>query len=193
MNTSWADLVRTAATGCAAVLTTAADRDWSSPAGEVEWTCRATLDHIAVGQVGYAGMLIAQPADRYVTLFSRLDPRAPIDRCLEALRIGGTLLASTIERTAPDVRAWHPWGRSDPSGFSAMAVLELTVHSYDIAQGLGVDWTPPDEWCPPVVERLFPHAPAGHAPARTLLWCTGRGELPGVPRQTSWRPHVAAR
>ncbi|WP_325049214.1 hypothetical protein [Micromonospora deserti] len=36
-----------------------------------------------------------------------------------------------------------------------------------------------------VVRRLFPDAPPGPAP-RVLLWLTGRGELPGRARRTSW-------
>jgi hypothetical protein len=40
------------------------------------------------------------------------------------------------------------------------------------------DWT--------VLTRLFPAAPPGD-PTQVLLWYTGRGELDGLPCQTSWR------
>jgi hypothetical protein len=36
-----------------------------------------------------------------------------------------------------------------------------------------------------VLTRLFPDAPAGD-PTEVLLWQTGRGELPGRERLTSW-------
>ncbi|MFE8963741.1 hypothetical protein [Streptomyces iakyrus] len=68
-----------------------------------------------------------------------------------------------------------------------MGVLELVVHGRDIAQAVGVDYTPSDALAAPVVERLFPDAPTGHAPADTLLWCTGRAALPGLPRRGAWR------
>ncbi|MFI9815799.1 maleylpyruvate isomerase N-terminal domain-containing protein [Saccharothrix variisporea] len=193
MSTSWADLVLTTAHECADVLAKGADGVWSRPAGDVDWSCRAVLDHVAVGQVGYAGLVVAQPRDRYVTLFTGLDAGAPIERCLESLRVGGTLLSWAIEKAPADLRAWHPWGTTDVTGIAAMAVMELAVHTYDIAHGLGLGWVPPDEWLPDVLARLFPDAPHGHTPADTLLHSTGRTDLPGLPRRRSWRVHAAPR
>lgn len=60
-----------------------------------------------------------------------------------------------------------------------------TVHTYDITQGLKVDWLPPASLCAAVVTRLFPGAPDGD-PAQVLLWCTGRVDLPGRPRPEAW-------
>jgi hypothetical protein len=40
-----ADLM-TAARVCRETLAPALDRDWSGPAGDLEWDCRRTLDHI---------------------------------------------------------------------------------------------------------------------------------------------------
>ncbi|MEU3874250.1 MULTISPECIES: maleylpyruvate isomerase N-terminal domain-containing protein [Streptomyces] len=187
MTISWPDLVTTAATDVTSVLEKAADRNWDGRAGELEWSCRETLSHIALGVVGYAGLLIAQPQDRYITLFSSIDSQAPIPAALEGIRIAGTLLATTVRDAKPEVRAWHPYGHSDGPGFAAMGVLELVVHGRDLALAHGIDWTPSDELCAPVVERLFRDAPTGHAPAQTLLWCTGRIALPGLPRRTNWR------
>ncbi|GAA3777574.1 hypothetical protein GCM10022225_76800 [Plantactinospora mayteni] len=172
---------------CLAVLLSGADQDWSRPAGDLDWTCRQTLDHIALGLVGYAGLLIARPVDRYVTLFASLDPQAPIHACLEGLGIAASLLTTTVRHTPPQVRAWHPWGHSDPAGFAAMGATELAVHTYDLTRALGIAWTPPDALGAAVVARLFPDAPAGHRPSDTLLWCTGRLPLPGLPRRTRWQ------
>ncbi|MEU0294690.1 maleylpyruvate isomerase N-terminal domain-containing protein [Streptomyces microflavus] len=187
MTLSWPDLVRTAADESTAVLEKGADKNWSRRAGDLDWSGRETLSHIALGVVGYAGLLIARPADRYITLFSSIDSHAPAPAALEGIRIAGTLLASTVRDTEPEARAWHPYGHSDAAGFAAMGVLELVVHGRDIARGLDIDWTPPAELCAPVVERLFPDAPTGHDPVDTLLWCTGRAELAGLPRQSGWR------
>ena len=41
--------------------------------------------------------------------------------------------------------------------------------------------------------RLFPGAPETTAPWPTLLWATGRAELPGHPRLTTWRWHGTPR
>ncbi|WP_282697081.1 maleylpyruvate isomerase N-terminal domain-containing protein [Streptomyces sp. CC208A] len=187
MITSWPELVTAAAAETTAVLEKGADQSWQLKAGDLDWTCRATLDHIALGVVGYAGLLIAQPTDRYITLFASIDPSAPIRNALEGLRISGSILASAVREASPDVRAWHPYGHSDGPGFAAMGVLELTVHTRDIAQGLGFDWAPSDEMAAPVVERLFPDAPTGFGASDTLLWCTGRTELPGLPRRRNWK------
>ncbi|MFG3497339.1 maleylpyruvate isomerase N-terminal domain-containing protein [Streptomyces sp. NPDC047928] len=187
MTLSWPELVKAAAADSTAVLEKGADQDWSRKAGDLDWSVRETLSHIALGVVGYAGLLIARPTDRYITLFSSIDGHAPAPAALEGIRIAGTLLATTVRDAPPEVRAWHPYGHSDGPGFAAMGVLELVVHGRDIARGLGIDWTPSDELCAPVVERLFPDAPTGHGPAETLLWCTGRVALPGLPRRTGWR------
>ncbi|MFD5766462.1 maleylpyruvate isomerase N-terminal domain-containing protein [Streptomyces sp. NPDC127049] len=185
--TSWTELLAAATDDCLAALLEGADRDWSLPAHRLDWSCRATLDHLALGLTGYTGLLVARPEDRYITLFASLDPQASVPACLDGLRIAASLLASTVRDTPPDVRAWHPWGHSDGAGFAAMGITELLVHTYDITRALGVSRTPPDHLAAAVLDRLFPEAPHGHGPSDTLLWCTGRTPLPGLPRRTEWR------
>lgn len=193
MGTPWPELVTISAKDTTTVLEKGARLDWHQTAGDVQWSCRAMLDHIALGVVGYAGLLIAQPTDRYITLFASVDAAAPIPAALEALRVSGSILASAVREAAPETRVWHPYGHSDASGFAAMGVLELTVHARDIAMGLGIDWTIGDDLAEPVVERLFPAAPKGFTPSETLLWCTGRIALPGLPRQRAWQWYGAVR
>jgi hypothetical protein len=184
---TWADLVVEAADETTASLGKVAGQDWTRNAAGLDWTCRATLDHLALGVVGYAGLLIARPADRYVTLFASLDPQAAIADCLEGIRIAGRLLASAVREADSDVRAWHPWGGSDAVGFAAMGVVELLVHGVDIGRALGLDWRPPERLCSPALRRLFPEAPDGDDAAELLLWCTGRAELPGHGRRVRWQ------
>lgn len=193
MSGSWPALVTAAAEECTLVLEKAADQDWSAGAAGLEWSCRQTLDHMALGVVGYAGLLIARPADRYITLFASLDRHAPIPACLEGIRIAGSILASAVREASPDVRAWHPWGHSDGSGFAAMGIVELVVHTYDIARAFDLGWEPPDALSRAAVERLFPDRPAGHDAADTLLWCTGRRTLPGLGRRHDWQWSGAVR
>ncbi|MFJ6610239.1 maleylpyruvate isomerase N-terminal domain-containing protein [Streptomyces sp. NPDC091289] len=183
----WPDLIATATDDSLAALAEVTGRDWSRPAHGLDWTCRQTLDHLALGLTGYAGLLIARPTDRYITLFASLDPQAPVRDCLDGLRIAATLAASTVRDTDPDVRAWHPWGTSDATGFAAMAITELTLHTYDITRALGVPRPPPDTAAAAVLARLFPEAPSGRRPSDTLLWCTGRAALPGLPRRVEWQ------
>ncbi|RLU86844.1 hypothetical protein CTZ27_23935 [Streptomyces griseocarneus] len=181
-------LAATADTCLPALLDTAGQaQDWSRPAHGLDWSCREVLDHLALGLTGYTGLLIARPADRYITLFASLDPEAPIPACLEGIRIATSLLAATVRDTPGDVRAWHPWGHADAAGFAAMGSTELMLHTYDITRALGTDWTPPDNLSAAVLARLFPDAPQGHSPVGTLLWCSGRAALPGLPRRTEWQ------
>jgi hypothetical protein len=91
----------------------------------------------------------------------------------------------------PAVRAWH-WGPTDPSGFAALGVNETLMHTYDITEGLGIEWYPPESLCRAVLARLFSDAPAGD-PVQVLLWSTGRADLPGRPRVTSWVSRAAVK
>lgn len=86
----WTDLLAAATDDCLAALLKGADQDWSRPAHALDWTCRQTLDHLALGLMGYTGLLIARPDDRYITLFASLDPQAPIPACLDGLRIAAS-------------------------------------------------------------------------------------------------------
>ncbi|WP_052852372.1 maleylpyruvate isomerase N-terminal domain-containing protein [Streptomyces avicenniae] len=185
--TSWTGLLAATADTCLAALRQQAHQNWSRPAHGLDWSRSQTLDHLAFGLVGYAGLLIARPTDRYVTLLASLDPHAPVPDRLDGLRIAAHLLTTTVRDTPPDARAWHPWGHSDATGFAAMGITELAVHTHDITRTLDPAWSPPDTPAAAAVHRLFPEAPPGHAPADTLLWCTGRAALPGLPRRTAWQ------
>ena len=177
----WPELPIASAAEALPVLEKGVDQDWTRRVDAVR-TARELLDHVVFGVTGYAGLLIARPADRYPSLRTGIDPHASIPLRLEAVDIAASLLSLTVRASGPEVRAYHPWGTSDATGFAAMGALEILVHSYDIARVLGFDWSPPEILAAQVVERLFPDAPAGHAPDETLLWCTGRIALPGVPR-----------
>ena len=92
-------------------------------------------------------------------------------------------------------------GIGDPEGFAAMGVVEVLVHMRDVAAGLGIDWTPPEDLCDRVLYRLFPGRADRTPRWETLLWATGRGELAagrgwarggaGTPRRV--RPEVQPR
>ena len=110
---------------------------------------------------------------------------------LLVVETGGSMLASAV-RTAPaGVRGWHPYGDGDAAGFAAMGVVEVLVHTHDIARGLGLAWTIPSGPCRAVLARLWPGVDPGADPARTLLHHTGRAALDGTPAPSSWRWHGA--
>ncbi|MBT2412470.1 DinB family protein [Streptomyces sp. ISL-12] len=166
------------------VLEPRTGEDWTVPAGPLEWSCQQTAAHIGHDLLAYAGQLAASPADAYLPFDLRVRPTASPAEALQVAAACGGLLGSALATADPSLRAWH-WGPCDPTGFAAMGVAEILLHTNDITRGLGVDWLPPALLCAAVLDRLFPDAPPGE-PVRVLLWCTGRGDLDGLPRRTSW-------
>jgi hypothetical protein len=165
------------------VLSPLADADWFVPAGSLTWSCWETANHVAHDLGAYAGQIAGQartaylPFDVVVALVPARDVLAVIEAC-------GRLLAAAVEYAEPDALGWH-WGLADASGFAAMGVAEILVHTYDITLGLGVDWRPPAALSQFVIDRLLPDAPPGPS-SDVVLWATGRGDLPGHPRITTW-------
>ncbi|MFD8598085.1 hypothetical protein ACFV1L_24070 [Kitasatospora sp. NPDC059646] len=186
-------------------LTGALTADWSVPAGELAWDCWETVEHAADALFGYATQLAPArpPLDGYLPYrWQRERPDGPanvlyVDRAagpaglLRTLEAGGGLLAAVVRTAAPQVRAFHSYGVSDPEGFAAMGVVETLVHTHDAASGLGLPWSPPAGLCDRALARLFPEAPAGAGRWPTLLWATGRAALPGHPRRTFEHWHSA--
>jgi hypothetical protein len=182
-------------------LAAAEDSDWDVPAGTLTWTCWETAEHLSDDLFFYAAQISPRepPKDDHVPFaMSRRRPDGPLDSVaadrdsgvpglLRVVDACAGLLSAVARVRPPSVRAHHVFGRSDPAGFAAMGTVETLVHTHDMATGLGLSWTPPRDICERVLARLFPDAPAGLDPWRTLLWCTGRAELPGRARLTTWR------
>ncbi|MFJ9691664.1 maleylpyruvate isomerase N-terminal domain-containing protein [Kitasatospora sp. NPDC101183] len=184
------DAVRTALDASLEVLTPhAGDHDWDRPAGPLEWSCHETAAHIAHDLLAYAGQVAARPRDRYLRFDLTVEPEADPAQVLTVVRAAGQLLATVLDAAPPELRAYHH-GPCDPPGFAAMGVAETLLHTHDITRGLDLAWQPPADLCAFVLDRLFPDAPGGEA-AEVLLWCTGRGELEGRPRRTSWNWRAA--
>jgi hypothetical protein len=181
------DLVGAAVAETRRALLPLADADWNVPAPDMEWSCWKTGVHIADCLVFYAAQIIDQPAEGYVPFEITMLDEAKPDGLLRAIVVGGAILERTVAAASPADRGYHIFGLSDAEGFAAMGVVETLVHTYDIAAGLGLDWHPPAELCPPVLARLFPDAPPGD-PSAVLMWCAGRAALGDRPRRTGdWR------
>ncbi|MDQ1037060.1 RimJ/RimL family protein N-acetyltransferase [Streptomyces sp. V3I8] len=184
------DQVEEAVSGAVAALRGAADRDWGVRAGRLEWSCRRTAEHIASDLISYAGQLAGRSADRYVPFRIDCDECESPEDLLQVVEATGALLAAAVRTTPREVRAFHPYPfrGADREGFAAMGVTEVLVHAHDVAEGLGIAYEPPAALCADVLTRIFPHVRPEPGPDhwRTLLWATGRGELPGRPALTSW-------
>lgn len=172
------------------VLAPHVSRDWHVQAGSLEWDCWTTAAHVAHDLLAYAGQVAGQPAAAYLPFDLVVRSDALPHDLLETVNACGRILSSSLATAGPDTRGWH-WGAADLSGFAALGVNETLVHTYDITQGLGISWLPDEPLCAATLSRLFPEAPDGD-PIHVLLWATGRAELEGRPRVTSWIPKAAS-
>jgi hypothetical protein len=189
--------VRTALT----VLRAAPPDAWEAKAGSLEWTCWETVEHLSDDLFAYAAQLgprnpsldgpvpfvweSRRPGGPWNAIHA--DRSAGPEGLLQVLEATAAFLVAMVRTTPAEVRSYHGFGVSDPAGFAAMGVVETLVHTHDLAQGLGLSWDPPAGLCSRALDRLFPDVPRDAAPWPTLLWATGRAELPGRPRRTEWR------
>lgn len=195
-----ADDVLESARWFAALLRSATTAELDAPAGDVEWSCWRTAEHVGDDMLAYALQLSSGASEDYLPLLAadggddvvRVDPAAGPEGLAQSVEALAVLLATQVRTATPDARAFHPHGTSDACGFAAMGVVELLVHGYDVARGLSVDVGPgrphalPEGPAGRAVERLFREPPRSR-PGAALLWCTGRIALPGVPRRDRWR------
>lgn len=187
------DRVTEAVAGSVAVLraAVAAGRDWDSVnAGQLAWSCRQTVEHTAGALLAYAGQLAGRATKAYVPFEIVMEDDTDSAGVVDVLETTGALLTATLRTTPREVRAYHPYPfrSANREGFAAMGVAEVLLHTYDIAEGLQLTYEPPAALCEWVLTRIFPNVrPEPDAPWRTLLWATGRGELPGRDPVTEWR------
>lgn len=182
--------VREAVASAVEALRVAVDRDWEAvPAKGLEWSCRETAVHVARALLRYAGQLAGRVADRRVPFAFGMEEDTGNDSVLQVVETTGALLTAAIRTTPRDVRGFHPYPfrSANAEGFAAMGVAEVVLHTHDIAEGLGVPYEPEPALCDFVLTRIFPQVQPGPAPWRTLLWATGRGDLPGRDPVTEWR------
>ncbi|MGW1912792.1 GNAT family N-acetyltransferase [Streptomyces sp. NPDC002076] len=184
------DHVTEAVAGCTAALRAAVDRDWRAvPAGRLEWDCHTTAVHVADDLIAYAANLAGRAQDGYLPFELTLDEGTDNAGLLHVIETTGALLTAAVRTAPPGVRAFHPYPfrSADAQGFAAMGIAEVLLHTHDMAEGLGIAYEPPAELVESLLACLFPHVQPGPAPWPTLLWATGRGELPGRAPVTEWR------
>ncbi|MCF2527524.1 hypothetical protein [Yinghuangia soli] len=203
---SAADVEYAVALAVAAFRGAPADASWQAKAGGLEWDCWETGEHLADDLFIYAALLApavtapgrfgpyqasaGRPGGPENTLF--LDRDSGPEGMYEGLEAMAAYLAAMVATRPNGPRAFGGYGLTDAEGFAAMGVAETLLHAHDIGAGLGVGFTPPADLCDRTLGRLFPDAPAGTQRWQTLLWATGRAELPGHPsRKDGWTWHSA--
>jgi len=148
-----------------------ADRDWTVPAGTLEWDCHKTADHAINAVMAPALVLASRRTDRYPDLGEgfHVGPDASVNQLVERLLVAAQVLASVITAAEPTVRAAiFPWPvqPAPPEDFAPRGGLELVLHAHDVCAGLAIPFEPPADLC----ERLRDHT------ATWSIW-TGAGDV----------------
>jgi hypothetical protein len=153
---------------------------------------RRVVVHIATCLQWYAHDLVAGATESPGPMPSWPDEASPADLVRE-LGIAAELLARAVALAGPDDRGWHPWGVADAAGFAAVGIAEIALHTDDVASAIGLAWAPPAGPVTATLARLFPGVAADGDPWAAMRWATGRGDLPGRDRVTTWQYAMDAR
>jgi hypothetical protein len=181
-----------------AVLDAGRDGDWSARAGDLDWSCWETVEHLADDWFDYAAQL-ALPGETRVPMEAeartpdgppntiRAEQEEGVDGLIAVCRSMAALHAAVV-RTAPaTARDHHVYGVADPEASAAMGVIEGLLHTHDVARGLGVPFAGDADLAERVLHRLLPEVERTDDPWTDLLWASGRLDTPDRPRRTDWR------
>ena len=114
MNEPGAQDVRAAAGLCRETLEPLADGDWSIRAGDLEWSARQTLEHVAGALNSYAAHLATRASQR-LPLSRAMDPDLSIGDLLANVEARAAVLAEVISAAPAATRAFHRAGMADSS------------------------------------------------------------------------------
>lgn len=173
---------------CGTALAAQTTRDWTITAPQMGISVAEVVAHAATGPLWYALDLWSGPEDD-----AAFDVRVRSDTAnsalVRSLVNSSRVCAASIDSAPSTTRGFHPSGSPDPSGFAALACDEMLVHTWDAADGLGLDFRPDPRLAGQVLKRLFPTIKHGDDPWLSLLWANGRIELGGAGRRTEWTWH----
>lgn len=126
-------------------------RDWSVPAGTLEWSCFDTADHTIDCVFSYA-LFFASGAQHAYPPFGELHalPGATPADLVEGLRAVTSMLHAVIVAAPANTRSIMFSRRGllgGPNDFAARGAHEMIVHAHDVCTGLGVALEPPRDIC----------------------------------------------
>jgi hypothetical protein len=174
---------------CVEALTGLTALDWTKQAAGTDWTCRETLEHVC--SLAFVHQLATRAPD-FHPIAIEVRPATAINELVWTVHVLMRVLAEVARAAPPDARAFHPAGMADASGWVAMGMDELLIHTGDITDSLGVPFAAPAGLARVVLDRLFPWWPRETEPWLALRWANGRGALPDHPNPgASWLWHCA--
>jgi hypothetical protein len=129
------------------------DRDWSVPAGTLEWSCTKTADH-AVDAVLAPAFFLASRAQRDPDFGwgpQSIGPEARPEQLVLALETATRVLSAVIADAPPGTKAFirrRPEAQvAGPEDFAPRGGLELILHAHDVCSGLRVSFEPYPDLC----------------------------------------------
>lgn len=182
-----------AADELARVLTAHVDADWSITTPDLIWSQSQTAIHTMRACLEYSFQVVGSRMDTYQPVLFEKKEAATARDYLTMIPTAARVLHHVVSMATSEDRAWHAYGVSDPIGFAAMGVVEVSVHTFDLAKGFGDDFTPLDGPSNFAINRLFIDTVETNAafkaqsPGKQLLWYAGRIELAGLSRREGWK------
>ncbi len=132
------------------------DADWERPTACEGWSVRDLLAHLTAEAWWaphlLAGQTLEEVGDRYDGDVLGDDPLAAWREASAAER------AAVAEPAVLTRRVHTTMGTLPAEVYLTQRVTDLVVHRWDLARGLGIEVTPPDELAAPLLEALAPHA-----------------------------------
>lgn len=150
--------------------TSAADRDWSAPAGTLEWSCIRTADHAVDCVYAPAFVLASRWTDRYpeaggdLTLGPDATPALLVESLAIATRILTAVVHDSTEGPAAMIFRRPEVLVARREDFVPRGALELILHAHDVCTGLGIPFEPPADLSLRLREHTRPW------PLWTLAW-----------------------
>ena len=172
------------------VLQPTVNLDWEIKTPDLDWTQSQTAIHTMRACLEYSYQVVGKRIDTYQpVLFEKKEKATPAEY-LPMIATAARVLEKVVKDADPSDRAWHAYGISDAVGFAAMGVVEVSVHTYDLAKGFGIDFVPDNQAAEFAIKRIFSGTteyPAHKSQGELLLWLAGRIELSGVARRSGWK------
>ncbi len=146
----------------AAAWAQGAERDWSAPAGSLDWSCTNTADHAIDCVYAPAFFLASRKLDGYPEVGAdlTLGPAATPEQLVQSLGMATRILAAVVNDAPPETRAVI-FRRPEiltaaPEDFVPRGALELILHAHDVCTGLHIPFEPRADLC----HRLREHTRA---------------------------------
>jgi hypothetical protein len=129
-------------------LTRVADRDWSAPAGTLDWSCWQTVDHMTDCVFSYSLQLAGRVRDGWLRLTElHAQPDATPPQLVESLGAVGHTFEAVLAAAPADAIASDAIFDLRPSDWAARALNELLLHTHDVLVGLGDGFEPSRAVC----------------------------------------------